>query len=109
MHRAILAISLLLGCQSAPQDVAPINSAAQPSPPIVIPSYSEPPTDCRPNHEKWVPGTPLRLPCERSEEPCDRVDNDEDGITDPHCGTIPCTDDEGCTYGNRPSSIAPPI
>jgi hypothetical protein len=49
--------------------------------------------DCRPIDEAWIPGTPLRLPCEPTFEPCDNIDNDNDGITDPHCPTIPCTED----------------
>ena len=48
---------------------------------------------CRPIDEPWIPGTPLRLPCEPTTEPCDTIDNDNDGITDPHCPTMPCTTD----------------
>lgn len=54
---------------------------------------------CRPVAEAWEPTKPLRLPCERTEEPCDRVDNDADGITDPHCPTRLCTSDADCTFG----------
>jgi hypothetical protein len=41
----------------------------------------------------------LALPAERTQEPCDGIDNDEDGFTDPHCGTVPCSEDAECTMG----------
>lgn len=40
-----------------------------------------------------------RLPLEPTREDCDGVDNDGDGITDPHCPTVPCTTPADCTYG----------
>ena len=56
-------------------------------------------TSCRPVHHVWDPKTePLRLPCQRTIEPCDGVDNDADGILDPHCPTISCTADADCTF-----------
>ncbi|MFT7623314.1 MAG: hypothetical protein ACI9WU_002497, partial [Myxococcota bacterium] len=55
-------------------------------------------TSCRPVSEPWVEGTPLRLPCEKTREDCDGVDNDADGITDPKCLT-PCEADGDCTFG----------
>ncbi len=44
-------------------------------------------------------GRPLTLPTQQTKEPCDGVDNDDDGFTDPHCGTVPCESDADCTYG----------
>ncbi len=41
----------------------------------------------------------LLLPCDRTVEPCDGKDNDEDGFTDPHCPTLACSSDADCTYG----------
>jgi hypothetical protein len=63
--------------------------------PVAPPISSE----CRPIAEPWVEGTPLRLPCVRTDEPCDGVDNDADGITDPHCPTRTCQADGDCTFG----------
>ncbi len=66
---------------------------------------STPTQECRPIDEPWIPGTPLRLPCELTTEACDTIDNDNDGFTDPHCPTIPCTEDgvnwssAACTFG----------
>ena len=63
------------------------------------------PLPCRPVDEPWVPGTPLRLPCEPTYESCNNIDDDLDGFTDPHCPTIPCTEDginwssSACTFG----------
>ncbi len=55
---------------------------------------------CRPLATPWGGGQePLRLPCERTEEPCDLIDNDLDGFIDPHCPTIECNRDADCTYG----------
>lgn len=56
----------------------------------------------RPAHEVAglkADGTPLSLPAVRTEEPCDGLDNDGDGFTDPHCGNIACRSDADCTYG----------
>lgn len=56
----------------------------------------------RPEHEvagQKADGTPLTLPLVRTQEPCDGVDNDGDGFTDPHCGNVPCRSDADCTYG----------
>ncbi|MFT7621919.1 MAG: hypothetical protein ACI9WU_001084 [Myxococcota bacterium] len=55
--------------------------------------------DCRPVDQAWQPGGQLLLPCEPTFEPCDGVDNDNDGFVDPHCPTIPCSSDADCTYG----------
>jgi len=56
--------------------------------------------DCRPVDHVYDPATePLRLPCEITKEECDGIDNDADGITDPHCGTVSCTSESDCTYG----------
>jgi hypothetical protein len=66
---------------------------------------SSPAQECRPIDEPWIPGTPLRLPCEPTTEACDTIDNDNDGFTDPHCPTMPCTQDgvnwscADCTFG----------
>ena len=55
---------------------------------------------CRPEYSPpWEPGIPLRLPCAPTREPCDGIDNDLDGITDPHCDTIACRSDADCTVG----------
>ncbi len=54
---------------------------------------------CRPVSEPWSPGAPLRLPCERTREPCNGVDDDLDGFTDPKCPTQACASDADCTYG----------
>ena len=65
------------------------------------PPYDMPPKtmNCRPVDLPWDPATqPLLLPCEMTKEVCDGVDNDNDGFTDPHCGTMPCTSDADCTY-----------
>ncbi|HIA04596.1 MAG TPA: hypothetical protein EYN66_22315 [Myxococcales bacterium] len=56
--------------------------------------------DCRPVDHLWDPSTePLLLPCTPTWEPCDGIDNDNDGFIDPHCPTIPCDFDAECTYG----------
>jgi|GEM_PF-6212312 hypothetical protein len=58
------------------------------------------PGDCRPVDHPWDPAKePVRLPCASTQEPCDGVDNDADGITDPHCGTMDCTTDADCSSG----------
>jgi len=41
----------------------------------------------------------MLLPCKPTFEPCDGIDNDKDGITDPHCPTMPCSGGADCTYG----------
>ncbi|MFT7580457.1 MAG: hypothetical protein ACI9MR_002128, partial [Myxococcota bacterium] len=41
----------------------------------------------------------LVLPDEPVWEPCDGVDNNGDGFTDPHCPTAECTSSADCTYG----------
>ena len=55
--------------------------------------------ECRPKGTRWVMGERLLLPCEPTYEPCDLIDNDGDGITDPHCPSVPCSSDAECTYG----------
>ncbi len=55
---------------------------------------------CRPVDHLWNPETePMRLPCERTEEPCNLIDDDQDGFLDPKCGTVPCTASAECTLG----------
>ena len=56
-------------------------------------------TACRPVETPWTEGAPVLLPCKRTEEPCDGMDNDNDGIADPHCPTRTCTSDADCTLG----------
>ncbi len=65
----------------------------------VIPDTASAAPLCRTIDTPWVEGTPLRLPCVRTEEPCDGIDNDSDGIIDPHCPTRTCTSDADCTLG----------
>jgi len=79
----LLATALLMACgASKDKKTAPVLS------------------ECRPVDHVWDPATePLRLPCEATKEECDGIDNDADGITDPHCGTVPCTSESDCTYG----------
>ena len=69
---------------------------------VPTPKVDQPPLtlDCRPVDHLWDPATePMLLPCEPTKEPCDEVDNDADGFTDPHCGSMSCTSDGACTYG----------
>ena len=53
--------------------------------------------ECRPVDAVLLAGSPIRLPCEKTVEACDGIDNDADGIVDPHCAT-PCSSDSACTY-----------
>ncbi len=55
------------------------------------------PTGCRPIDHPWDGKSPLLLPCQRTQEECDKKDNDGDGITDPHCNSIACWSDSDCT------------
>lgn len=48
---------------------------------------------------RYSDGAPVTLPIVQTYEPCDGIDNDGDGITDPHCGNVPCSTDADCTYG----------
>jgi len=55
---------------------------------------------CRPVDHLWDPETePLRLPCERTIEPCNNIDDDLDGFLDPKCGTVACNASSECTMG----------
>jgi len=55
---------------------------------------------CRPIDHLWDPATePMRLPCERTEEPCNLIDDDMDGFLDPKCGTVSCSASAECTLG----------
>ena len=55
---------------------------------------------CRPVSHLWDPETePILLPCQRTEEPCNEIDDDLDGFLDPKCGTIACNASSECTMG----------
>ncbi len=55
---------------------------------------------CRPVDEPHDPSLgPPRLPCARTVEPCNGVDDDQDGLTDPKCPTQACASDSDCTFG----------
>ena len=100
-HRLItlLALSLLwLGCN--PTSTPPAEDAAASETPTTPAPLSPPITsECRPVDHVWDPATePMLLPCEPTTEPCDNIDNDDDGFTDPHCPTRTCTSDSDCTY-----------
>jgi hypothetical protein len=101
-HRLItlLALSLLwLGCN--PTSTPPAEDAAASETPTTPAPLSPPITsECRPVDHVWDPATePMLLPCEPTTEPCDNIDNDADGFTDPHCGSMPCLSEADCTYG----------
>ena len=111
-HRlTVFALSVLLtGCADSSSLVAnkPDAPATDVQSPADLPSPdgttqpNVPPltTDCRPVDHVWNPANePMLLPCEPTTEPCDGVDNDADGFTDPHCTSIPCAGDKDCTYG----------
>ncbi len=56
--------------------------------------------DCRPVDHIWDPATePMRLPCQRTVEPCNLIDDDMDGFLDPKCGTVSCSASAECTLG----------
>jgi len=67
--------------------------------PAVEKPFDPPSTyDCRPVNHIWDPATePVLLPCEPTTEPCDGIDNDADGIVDPHCPSQVCTSNVDCT------------
>ena len=73
-------------------------------PPGLVPPPEPPPLGvdtetCRPVAHAWVATSePLRLPCEPTTEPCDGIDNDQDGFLDPHCPTVACASDADCTF-----------
>ena len=82
-----------MGCQAAPEtvDEAPAEVTEGPHPID---------RTCREENVPWNPlSDPIRLPCQPTVEPCDGIDNDADGITDPHCPSLACTTDADCTYG----------
>jgi|GEM_PF-2075558 len=55
---------------------------------------------CRPIDHLWDPATePMRLPCHRTQEPCNLIDDDMDGFLDPKCGTVSCSASAECTLG----------
>ena len=84
---------------TAPTAPAPDATTARTTLPDVGPGDADAgPPPCRP---VGAPANPaeLRLPCERTQEPCDGVDNDGDGITDPKCPTQSCASDADCTFG----------
>lgn len=59
-----------------------------------------PAAGCRPVAHAWDPATePIRLPCARTVEACNGLDDDHDGLTDPHCPTTRCLSDADCTAG----------
>ena len=98
---SLLAIIQLTSCDSNNLEVA--DAGATHVPPLAAPPISNPgplvDPACRPVDQPRMPGAPLLLPCAKTVEPCDGVDNDGDGFLDPHCPTIPCTSDADCTYG----------
>ena len=91
-----LSMALLMAC-----------SGAEPALPDGDIASSETPTDSTPARADCrEPGTPfnplldpIRLPCQPTKEPCDGIDNDQDGFLDPHCPSVPCNSDSDCTYG----------
>lgn len=98
MRRAGLWLfAALAACSSTDDGVDAGASVAADTPAVDAPA---PPVSCRPiDHARDPAKEPIRLPCARTEEACDGVDDDADGITDPHCGTMPCTSDADCTLG----------
>jgi len=77
-----------------------ISGCAETSPPSPSDGMSvadgELPPNCRPVTQTKAAEDPVRLPCSKTIEECDGLDNDGDGIVDPHCPT-PCTSTADCT------------
>ena len=92
-------IALALGCATAETPAAPgvVGDARQDA---RTDAASAPDIGCRPVDVPYRPDVdPLRLPCAPTKEPCNGVDDDQDGITDPHCPSVPCRSDDDCTLG----------